>query len=245
MTESSGQPPLRELCVVMPVHNEAGCVADVLGEWSTMFEGLGIDYVWAIVDDGSRDATPQVLAELQQANPCIMVWSQPQSGHGAAVMAGYRRAVGLARWVLQIDSDGELRSERFGKFWRTRAEHDLLLGRRNQRGAPAMRKMMTKGARLALRCLFGSRLKDTNVPFRLVRAERLESALRLLPMQAQAPNVLLSGLSARLGWRVTTLKVKSYPRAAGVSTLRPVRLLKLGARAAAQTVGLAWKTRRL
>ena len=57
-----------------------------------------------IVDDGSKDATPQIADEYQAKYPGIVkAIHQPNGGHGEAVNAGLRNATGYFYKV--IDSD--------------------------------------------------------------------------------------------------------------------------------------------
>src|SRR5262249_56495225 len=86
-----------------------------------------------VYDDGSTDDTRSILDGLGARLPRLAVRTQPNRGHGAAVLRGYREARG--EWVFQTDSDGEVAPASFGALWRERHVHDLLLGvRRGRRG---------------------------------------------------------------------------------------------------------------
>lgn len=241
----SGGSTRRQLCVVMPVHNEAGCIEVVVREWCTALDELAIDYLLLLINDGSTDGTLPLLRQLASQLPRLTVHTRAQGGHGTAVLTGYNLAVQTAEWVLQVDSDGELHSGDFARFWHARAQCDLLIGERRGRVSPLYRRMMTGGARGLVRRMFGGALPDANVPFRLMRADRLTAALEWIPPRAFAPNVLLSGLAFRLRWRIAVLPISARPRAAGTSTLRPARLLRAALRAGRETVHVAWRTRGL
>ena len=81
------------LVVVMPVYNEAGCIERVLGEWLAALEN--IDASLLIVNDGSTDGTERILENLNDREPRLRVINQPNGGHGAAILRGYRRAIAL------------------------------------------------------------------------------------------------------------------------------------------------------
>src|SRR5690606_17589670 len=52
------------LSVVMPVYNEEQSVGDVLAEWTSALDALGITYEFLVLDDGSRDRTGEVVREM-------------------------------------------------------------------------------------------------------------------------------------------------------------------------------------
>jgi glycosyltransferase involved in cell wall biosynthesis len=96
--DAPGGRPL--VTVVLPVRNRpeavraavASVVAQTYGGWELV-----------VVDDGSDDATPAVLAGLAAADPRVRVVTLPPSGVCAARNAGI--AAGRAPWVAFLDSD--------------------------------------------------------------------------------------------------------------------------------------------
>ena len=81
-------------------------------------------YELVFVDDGSRDSTPQLLNELQQANPAIIVIHLSRNfGHQAAISAG----IDFARGDALVIMDGDLQDAPeaitdFVAAWRDGAE---------------------------------------------------------------------------------------------------------------------------
>jgi glycosyltransferase involved in cell wall biosynthesis len=90
--------PVPAVTVLMSVHNGAAylkeAVDSVLGQTFRDFEFL-------IIDDGSTDATPALLATL--ADPRLRVVRQANAGLAAALNAGLGRARG--RYVARMDAD--------------------------------------------------------------------------------------------------------------------------------------------
>jgi glycosyltransferase involved in cell wall biosynthesis len=94
------EPSPRVLSVVMPCFNEADTVRDVVKE--VLASELVGELV--IVDDGSTDATPDVLAELDDHRVRVLVHGDNR-GKGAALRTGFA-AAGLSYVIVQ-DADLE------------------------------------------------------------------------------------------------------------------------------------------
>jgi glycosyltransferase involved in cell wall biosynthesis len=91
-----------KLSVVMPVYNERATLREVIGK--VLASPLEIDLV--CVDDGSRDGSREILAELQQRHPQIRVLLQPKNmGKGAALRRGIQEATG--DFIVVQDADLE------------------------------------------------------------------------------------------------------------------------------------------
>jgi dolichol-phosphate mannosyltransferase len=229
------------LSVVMPVYNEAEGIAKVVTSWLETFERLDIDYELLVYDDGSRDATGQILLELGAQWPRLVVTRQPNAGHGPTIVRGYREARG--EWVFQVDSDDELTPEHFGDLWARRGEFDLLVGCRQNRQAPIVRRMISAVSRATVWTLFGRRLTDVNAPYRLVRRTALTAMIARIPADTFAPNLVMSGLAARDGLRVHEAWAPHRGRRTGTVSIARWRLWKSAARAFRQTVAIALRER--
>ena len=68
-----------------------------------------------IVDDGSKDSTPQIADEYQEKYPSIVkAIHQPNGGHGEAVNTGIKNATGFFYKV--VDSDDWVDQESYEKI---------------------------------------------------------------------------------------------------------------------------------
>ena len=71
-----------------------------------------------IVDDGSKDATPQIADEYAEKYPSIVrAVHQPNGGHGEAVNAGLRHASGFFYKVVDSDDWVDQESYERGAFF--------------------------------------------------------------------------------------------------------------------------------
>jgi len=115
-------------CIIIPIYNHKDAISATVANLSV--HGLPI----FIVDDGSDQATQDVLAALQQqyADTLTLIRLPINAGKGAAVMAGLRaaRKAGFTHG-LQIDADGQHDSADVPRFIEAaRAEpRAVILGR--------------------------------------------------------------------------------------------------------------------
>jgi glycosyltransferase involved in cell wall biosynthesis len=234
MTETAKRGRL-DLAVVMPVYNEADCIADVVASWLRILESESLRFSLIVLNDGSSDATAAALERFANDARVDLIHKQ-NSGHGPTILLGYRRAVGMANWVFQVDSDDELAATEFPAMWRARTQYDAVIGIRYGRRQPFGRWIITRLSRALVRLLYGGTVKDVNVPFRLVRADILSSFVARIPDDTFAPNVVISGVLAGSRYRIANVRVTHRDRRTGQVSIMRWKLWKGALRSAAQTI---------
>jgi dolichol-phosphate mannosyltransferase len=96
---------LPAVSVVVPVKNEAGNIAPLIGEIATAL-GTGASFEIIYVNDGSSDATETELLELMTSRPWLRQLKHAIScGQSAAVRTGVTHA--RAPVVVTLDGDGQ------------------------------------------------------------------------------------------------------------------------------------------
>lgn len=203
-----------DVAVVMPVYNERGCITQTLRDWTEALAALAVRYRMVVLNDGSTDGTADLLAPFAK-RPEFEIVHQPNRGHGPTILGGYRRAVGLAEWVFQCDSDAEMPASHFVDLWNRRGDYDGLFGDRRGRRQGLARKIISAGSRLAVRCFFGRGVRDVNVPYRLMRSACLAPIVEQIPDDTFAPNLIVSGVFSRANLRVANIPVPHRPRRTG------------------------------
>jgi glycosyltransferase involved in cell wall biosynthesis len=187
-----------ELVVVMPAHDEQDALPPVLDEWTAALDALGVEARLLVVDDGSTDATPAVLDRRAVADGRVVPWRQDAGGHGRACLAGYRAAAEAgARWVLQVDSDGQCRAADLPAVWARRGA-PAVLGVRTGREDGRLRVLGSLLLRTVVAVTGRTAVADPNVPYRLVSGPVLAAAVVDLPEDVVLVNVLLSVVLARV-----------------------------------------------
>ncbi len=230
-----------DLTVVMPVYNEAEAIGPVLKKWTSMLDTLKIRYRICAYNDGSKDATGEILTTFSdESNGRIIGITKPNSGHGPTILQGYREAVANSEWVFQIDSDDEMGPVAFPKLWEQRENYDFLVGQRDGRKQPLPRKIISFVSRLFVRLFYGKGIWDVNTPYRLMRASAFKDFYHSIPADTFAPNVILSGLAARHKLRMLELPVPQHDRTTGEVSIKKWKLLKAAAKSFWQTISFAF-----
>jgi len=217
----------------MPVYNERAAVhlsaADVQRHVLDVVAGSEL----VAVDDGSTDGSGPVLDEIMAADPRVRVLHQANSGHGGALMAGLSSAQG--DWVLLIDSDRQIALDSFATAWAHAQQGcDAVFGVRRRRHDPQLRLYLMRLVRFAIRILFGVRIFDANVPYKLLRRSIWSEASACIPRGTLAPSLFLAIFVKLKRYNIVEMDIEHRERAAGVASIRRLKLLKFSARAFAQ-----------
>lgn len=230
-----------DLCVVIPVFNEEGAIESVLAKWTETLGSLGIKWQIHAYNDGSRDHSLEILNRMAAAS-CgkIVSHDKPNGGHGPTILQGYKEVSPFCEWVFQMDSDDEMGPESFPVLWSQRESYDFLVGRRAGRKQALSRKIVSLVSRMSVRCFYGkSAVWDVNSPYRLMRAETFRPFYQMIPVDTFAPNVILTGLSARKKLRCLEVPVPQRDRRTGEVSIKHWKLLKAAFHAFAQTISFA------
>jgi len=182
-----------ELLIVMPVYNEEASVETVIRDWFHELTQMTEEFTLLVIDDGSRDKTPDVLRSLQaELGPRLEILSRENRGHGQSCMQGYRIAIERnVPHILQIDSDGQSDPKHFGDFWALRHEFDVIYGQRTRMDG-SRRVLASLVLRTSLRLLAGVHCIDANVPYRLMNTAACAAAIRSIPADFFLANVALA-----------------------------------------------------
>lgn len=217
------------LTVTMPVYNEeeaiALAVADV--QQCVLDRVAGAELV--VVNDGSKDGTGRLLDEAATKDRRIRVVHQTNRGHGGALMA----ALGVARgeFVFLIDSDRQIPLDDFPTAWaHIERGRDAVFGVRRRRHDPAIRLHLTKFIRTMIGCLFGIKVFDANVPYKLLRRSIWEEARVCIPSDTLAPSLFLAIFARARGFEIVDVDVVHKERDTGQVSIRRFKLLKFCAK---------------
>jgi dolichol-phosphate mannosyltransferase len=147
-----------------------------------LLDGLGITYEVLVVDDGSRDSTATLLLKAAVDWPELrVVRLLRNSGHQAALSAGFRRARG--EYLVSIDADLQDPPEVIADLLSTARDRDVdvVYGVRSDRSSDSWPKRTTARLYYRLMCrLVGKEIPFDAGDFRLV-SRRVVDAVNGLP----------------------------------------------------------------
>lgn len=154
-----------ELSVVIPVYNEEAILAPSVAELLRALDAERWDFEIWIAENGSRDRTREIAAELADADPRIRWFSCPEPNYGAALRMGIERAEG--RFVLCEEIDlCDVDFHRRALALLRAGEVDLVVGSKAMPGAhdrrPLGRRAATRAYNGLLRVTLGYRGTDTH-----------------------------------------------------------------------------------
>lgn len=226
-------PDKMQLSVVMPAYNEADGIHAAVDAVRSNVLDLVPRSELVVVNDGSRDNTGAILDAMAALDPRVRVVHKANGGHGPAIMTGLSAAEG--EYVFLVDSDNQIPLEEFAPFWAAvTGGKDAAFGVRRVRHDADLRKVLTVMIRQSLALLFGVRLYDSNVPYKLLRRSLWEAARPLIPEGTLAPSLFLAVFAARRGYDIAYIDVSHKDRETGTVSIRRWKLVKFCARALRQ-----------
>ncbi len=210
---------LELLSVVAPVFNEQELVGAFHERICTALAGIAFELV--LVDDGSSDATPQLLAEIAARDPRVRVVELSRNfGHQTALTAGLDHARGDA--VVMMDADLQDPPELIPQMlehWR--AGTDVVYAVRRRRDGETRFKLAT--ARWFYKlfdALADVPLEPDSGDFRLLDRAPLDA---LLSMRER--NRFLRGMTVWIGYTQTAVPYERDARTAGETKYTLRRML--------------------
>jgi dolichol-phosphate mannosyltransferase len=214
VSEATAAPPAGppELSVVIPFYDEAAAVGSLLDELYAVLDGLGRTWEIVAVDDGSRDATPAILAEHASGQPALRVLRSPcNRGQAAALWAGLQAARG--ELIATLDGDGQNDPADLPRLLAALGDAAMVVGIRRHRRDSALRRAMSRLANAVRGRLLGDRLHDAGCALKVFRREVIATLVPIRTLYSFLPALAVAG-----GLEVRELEVRHRPRRGGVSS---------------------------
>ena len=208
------------LGIVIAAYNEAEALPAMHARLSRVLDAMGLPAQVVYVDDGSRDATWQVLGAIAAGDPRVRLLRLSRNfGKELALTAGLDHVDADA--VVVLDADGQDPPELLPEFVaRWREGHDVVYGTRASRDGESWLKRATASA--FYRTI--NRVSNTGIPadtgdFRLMSRRVVESLRGLRERQR-----FMKGLFAWVGFPNTSIAYRREARIAGRSKFNYWRL---------------------
>ena len=207
-------PGVQTLSFFFPAYNEAGnitpMVETALKELPHYADSLEV----IVVDDGSRDGTPEEMAGLVSLHPEVRyVRHETNRGYGEALRSGLSVATGDV--VFWTDGDQQFDLQELRTLWPQLDNADVIVGYRIKRADAPHRLFIAWTYNHLLRLVFGLRTRDVDCAFKVVKRPVVDAVKPISGGAFFSAEFLLRARQA--GFAITEVGVHHYPRTVGSS----------------------------
>ena len=222
---------IKVFSIVIPAHNEEGCIVPTIESISQILEQKKIAYEILVVNDNSRDQTEELLQQLNSENSQVRyINNYYPNGFGFAVRCGLENFEGDAVAIVMADSS-DAPENIVDYYYKLQEGYDCVFGSRFIKGGkvidyPTHKLLVNRLANLFIQILFGLKFNDTTNAFKAYRREVIEG---ISPLLSHHFNLTVEiPLKAIIrGYSYTIMPITWQNRATGVSKLK---LKEMGSR---------------
>ncbi len=204
-----------DLSVVVPAYNEALRITPTLERLHAFLSKQPMRYEIVVVDDGSRDATCDVVTELAtRITNLRLVRQTPNRGKGAAVRTGMLAATGQIR--VMCDADGSMPAEMLPRLLApiTACRAAISIGSRYAPGAhtdqhqPWYRVMWSRLCNKVIQRSLVPGVRDTQCGFKAFTAEAARELFSVARIDGWAFDLEILALARRRGVAIEEVGVE-------------------------------------
>lgn len=208
-------PAVASISAFFPCYNDEATIASMVNLALVTIDKAGAEGEVIVIDDGSTDASPHVLKDLQAEQPRLRVVTHEQNrGYGGALLSGF--AAATKEWVFYTDGDAQFDPAELEQLVaKAGPAVDVVQGYKIRRADNLVRRVIGRVYHRSVSLMFGLKIRDTDCDFRLIRREVLER-IRL----EHTSGVICVELVRKLqdaGARFVEVPVHHYPRLHGQS----------------------------
>jgi len=222
---ATSEPPsdALDLSIIVPLYNEEASVRPLYEAIRSALGPCTLKYEIILVDDGSRDRTFSIAAQLAQGDRRVRVIKfRRNSGQTPAMVAGMQLATGK----VLITMDGDLQNDpvdipRF--IDQMNAGYDIVVGWRHDRQDKLLtRKIPSRIANWLIGKVTGVPIKDNGCSLKAYRAEVIKN----VPLYSEMHR-FIPAMASLAGARIAEIKVRHHARRYGVSKYGLSRIYKV------------------
>ncbi len=219
------------LSIVIPAHNEEGCIVPTVESITQLLEEKEINYEILVVNDNSRDQTELLLQQLSSQNKKVhYINNYFPNGFGFAVRCGLENFQGDAVAIVMADSS-DAPENIVDYYYKLQEGYECVFGSRFIRNGkvidyPTHKLFVNRLANLFIQLIFGLEFNDTTNAFKAYRREVIEG---ISPLLSHHFNLTVEvPLKAIIrGYTYTIIPITWQNRATGISKLK---LKEMGSR---------------
>jgi 4-amino-4-deoxy-L-arabinose transferase-like glycosyltransferase len=162
--------------LVIPAWNEADTIRQAIHEADTALAKVTGDYEIIVVDDGSTDATAELVQAEAAQNPRVQLVRHPANrGYGAALRSGFQAA--RMELVAFTDADCQFDLADLGYMLPLTERYDIACGSRIDRKDSPRRRFLSWGYNTLVTVLMGSPVHDIDCALKVFRRDKLQALM--------------------------------------------------------------------
>ncbi|MEM4496942.1 MAG: flippase-like domain-containing protein [Archaeoglobaceae archaeon] len=167
-----------KVSIVLPAYNEAERIEEAVKRVEEAAKNLDYDYEIIIAEDGSKDGTDRIAAEIAKKNPKVKhLHSDERLGRGRALMRAFNAAEGEVVVYMDVDLATDLVHLKEIVNAVAVEGYDIATGSRLMRESyverPFKRDIASKVYNLLVRFLLGSKLRDHQCGFKAFKKDSI------------------------------------------------------------------------
>ena len=212
------------LSILIPAHNEEGCIEQTIHSINQVLEQHTIDYEILVVNDNSSDLTEVLLQQISAKNCRVRyVNNHYPNGFGFTVRCGLENYTGDT--VVIVMGDGSDAPEDIVNYYYKLLEgYDCVFGSRfiwggNVIGYPLHKLVLNRLANLFIQILFRLKFNDITNSFKIYRREVIDGISPLISHHFNLTVEMPLKAIAR-GYSYAIIPITWRNRATGISKLK-------------------------
>ena len=229
-------PRLSSVSAMFPCYNDAETIPTLVDDAYRALRPLVDELEVIVVNDGSADASREVLDALTADRPWLRpIHHERNRGYGGALISGF--AAARHDWIWYTDGDAQYDAAEAALMVPLATDDvDVVQGYKMGRGDPWYRKVIGRAYHHVVKLLFRLPVRDTDCDFRMFR----RALVTATPLTSTSGVICVEMMRrfTEQGARFVEVPVHHYARPSGRSQF--FRLPAI-ARSARQLLGLWWR----
>ncbi|MGB3906452.1 MAG: glycosyltransferase family 2 protein [Anaerolineae bacterium] len=202
--------------IVIPAFNEEKGIGSTLTQLNRVMTQLDMPYEIIVVDDGSTDATAELVRQQQGVR---LIQHHSNRGYGAAIKTGIRQA--YHDWIAIIDADGTYPPSAIPVLVEESDEYDMVIGARTGADVPLVRRPAKWFIARLAEYLAETNIPDLNSGLRVFRKDVALSYFNILPSRFSLTiTITIAFLSDHYLVKFVPIQ---YHKRAGKSKISPIQ----------------------